>query len=110
MTGFEMAERIRRLRALGVPDNREQVGLKMKIALPFAHLVVIALGIPFAMGSSHKSRLQTFGYALAVVFLYWGTVSTCESLGEQGHMTAWIAAWTANFVFSGLAFVLLQRV
>ncbi len=110
MTGKEIADRIRRLRSLGVVANHEQVALHMKIALPFAHLVVIALGIPFALRSNRTGKLQTFGYALGMAFLYWGTLSTCQSLGEQGHLSAWLAAWTANFLFSGIAFLLLMRV
>ena len=101
MTGWEIQDRINRLRELGVPTNKEEVALQMKIALPFAHLMVIALGIPFALRSGRKGRVQTFGYALGVTFFYWGTSSICQSFGEQGHMPAWLAAWTANFIFSG---------
>ena len=110
MTAREIILRIQRLRDLGVPVNREEVALQMKIALPFAHLVVIALGIPFALRGHNKGKVQTFGYALGVAFIYWGTVSACQSLGEQGHVPAWVAAWIANFLFSGIAFGLLWQV
>src|SRR4029077_16165465 len=86
MTGQEILRQIRRVRALGVPINRESMSLHMKIALPFAHLVVIALGIPFALRSTHKGRIQTFGYALGMAFLYWGLMSTCQSFGEHGTL------------------------
>jgi lipopolysaccharide export system permease protein len=95
---------------LGVPTNQEEVALQMKIALPFAHLVVIALGIPFALKSSRKGKIQTFGYALMVAFIYWGTASVCQSIGEQGHIPAWLAAWTSNFMFTAIGLVLLRRV
>jgi lipopolysaccharide export system permease protein len=110
MTAKEIIGRIKRLRELGVPISREQVALQMKIALPFAHLIVIAIGIPFALASRNKSRIQTFGYALVVVFMYWGLSSAFQSFGEQGHIPAWIAGWTANFLFTGLAYGLLRRV
>jgi lipopolysaccharide export system permease protein len=110
MTGPEIVRRIHRLRSLGVPENRESVALQMKMALPFAHLVVIALGIPFALGSGRKGKVQTFGYALVIVFIYWGTVSMGQSFGVQGHLPAWLAAWMANILFGGIAFWLLRRV
>jgi lipopolysaccharide export system permease protein len=110
MTAIETLKRIKRLRTLGVPTGREEVALQTKLALPFAHLVVIALGIPFALRSGHKGKVQTFGYALVVAFLYWGTVSIGQSLGEQGHLPPWFAVWMANFIFAGVAFVLLRKV
>jgi lipopolysaccharide export system permease protein len=110
MTGRDICERIRRLRTLGVPTNKERVALNLKIALPFAHLIMIALGIPFALQSGHKGRVQTIAYALAVAFLFWGTVSVCQSLGEQGRMLAWLAAWTPNLLFGSLAAVRLRAI
>jgi len=37
-------------------------------------------------------------------------MSVCQSLGEQGHIPAWLAAWMANIFFGGLAVGLLQGV
>lgn len=110
MTASEIVARLRRLRGLGVPAGREEMALQMKIALPFAHWVVIVLGIPFALRSSRKGKLQTFGYALGVAFLYWGTVSVCQSFGEQGHLPAWLAAWLPNVLFIGVGSRLMRKV
>jgi lipopolysaccharide export system permease protein len=110
MTAKEIQRQIRRQRGLGVPTNRAEVALHMKIALPFAHWVVIALGLPFALGNSHKGKIQTFGYALTVAFIYWGTTSVCQSFGEQGNLPAWMAAWVSNVLFTGVALFLLRKV
>jgi lipopolysaccharide export system permease protein len=109
MTAGQIVNRIKRLKELGVPVNREEVALQMKIALPFAHVVVIALAIPFALRSNQQSKVQTFGYALVMAFLYWGAVSVFQSVGEQGHLPAWLAAWSSNFIFAGVAFGLFQK-
>lgn len=103
MTGREILRRIRKLQQIGAPRDREEVAFQMKLALPFANLLVIALAIPFALRSGRKGRTQTFTYALAVTFFYWGFISICQSLGEQGRIPAWMAAWTANVVFTGFA-------
>jgi lipopolysaccharide export system permease protein len=110
MTGKDMAARIRRLRLLGVPSSREEVALQSRIALPFAHLVVITLGIPFALKSARKGKLQTFGYALGVAFMYWGSVSIAQSFGEQGYVPAWVAAWVPNFLFLGIGTWLMRKI
>ncbi len=110
MTGKEVVARIKRLRGLGVPVSKEQVALQTKVALPFAHLVVITLGIPFALRSARQGKLQTFGYALGVAFMYWGSVSIGQSFGEQGYLPAWLAAWLPNFLFLGVGTWLMRKV
>lgn len=99
MTGGEMVRRMRRLRLLGAPIHRERVALHMRIALPFANIIVIAIGIPFALRSHQKSRTQTFTYAILIAFLFWGFASVFKSLGEQNRLPAWMAAWAANGIF-----------
>jgi len=105
MTGREIVRRIRRLRLLGAPVHKEEVALDMRIALPFANLIVILIAIPFAMSSNQKTqnRTQTFSYAFALAFLFWGFTSICQSFGEQGRIPAWVAAWMSNGVFGLIA-------
>lgn len=103
MMAHEIVERVKRLRMLGVATYKEQVALHMRVALPFAHLIVMAIGIPFALRSGSHGRTQNFSYALGIAFLYWGATSVCQSFGEQGRMPAWLSAWTSNFIFTGLA-------
>jgi lipopolysaccharide export system permease protein len=103
MTGGEMVRRMKRLRTLGAPTTHERTALHMRIALPFANMVVIAIAIPFAMRSRNQSRTQTFSYALATAFLFWGVTSMFQSLGEQGRLPAWIAAWMSTVIFGTIA-------
>ncbi len=103
MTWKELLERRNRLRVRGAPSNREHVAFHMRFALPFANLIVLALAIPYALRSGVQARTQNFTYAIGLAFLYWGTVSFAQSLGEQGTVPAWVAAWMANFLFGGLA-------
>ncbi|MFA5974874.1 MAG: LptF/LptG family permease [Elusimicrobiota bacterium] len=109
MTGREILRRIKRLRTLGASTYKERVALHLRLALPFANVVVIALGIPFAIRQGHKGRTQTFSYALGLAFLYWGMTSICQSFGEQGRIPPWIAAWASNISFSALALGLLRK-
>jgi lipopolysaccharide export system permease protein len=109
LTQTELKRRIGHLRELGIPSFKEQVGLHLKYALPFANVVVILLGIPFAIKTAQKGRVQTIAYAMGTTFLYWGMVSACQSLGEQGHLPGWISAWMANFIFAGLAVWMLRK-
>jgi lipopolysaccharide export system permease protein len=112
MTGREIVRRIERLQRLGAPSARERVALQLKASLPFANIIVIALAIPFAVKSGMRGsqgRTQTFAYALSLAFLYWGLTSVCQSFGEHGRMPPWLAAWTSNFLFGGLAIWRLRQ-
>ncbi|HVO33878.1 MAG TPA: LptF/LptG family permease, partial [Elusimicrobiota bacterium] len=110
MTGREILMRIDRLRRLGVATFKEQVAFHMRLALPWANVVVVLLGIPFALRSGRHGRPQTFAYALGVAFFYWGLTSVCQSFGEAGRMPAWMAAWMANAGFSVIGIGLLRQV
>jgi lipopolysaccharide export LptBFGC system permease protein LptF len=109
MTHRELEQRIRHLHELGIPSFKEQVALHTQFALPFANVVVILLGIPFALKSLEKGSVQAISYACGATFFYWGTVSVFQSLGEQGHLLAWASAWAPNCIFGTLAVWLLQR-
>ncbi len=110
MTGRELVERTERLKRLGAPTDKERVAWHMRLALPFANVIVIALAIPYALRSGAHGRTQNFSYALALAFFYWGVTSVCQSYGEQGQMPAWLSAWMSNFVFAGVAGWRLLRV
>jgi len=109
MTGRELLQRTERLRTMGAPTYKERVAWHMRMALPFANVIVIVLAIPYALKSAGHARAQNFSYALALAFLYWGVTSICQSFGEQGQMPAWLSAWIANFLFFALALWKLAR-
>ena len=107
MTHRQIVQRIRHLQEIGVPSSKEQVALHLQYALPFANVVVILLGIPFALSSRKKGNVQAISYAFGAMFLYWGAVSVFQSFGERGHIPAWVSAWSANFIFGAAAVWLL---
>ena len=109
MTWRELLERTQRLQRLGAFTYKERVAWHMRLALPFANMIVIALAIPYALKSGAHGRAQNFSYALGLAFLYWGVTSICQSFGEHGQMPAWLAAWMSNLIFFTFASVRLAR-
>ncbi len=110
MTWKELLERADRLQHRGAPTHKEWVAWHMRMALPFANVIVVALAIPYALRSGVQGRTQNFSYALGLAFFYWGVTSICQSFGEQGQMPAWLSAWMSNFVFTGVAVWRLAQV
>jgi lipopolysaccharide export system permease protein len=99
MTGRELLKRAERLKIRGAPVHEERVAYHMRLALPFANIVVVLLAIPFALRSGVQARTQNFTYAMVLAFLYWGSASFFRSVGEQGRIMPWVAAWMSNAIF-----------
>ena len=102
---------IKHLQKLGIPNTSERVQLQLKIAFPFANLIILLIGIPFALWSVKGSgKLVSFGIALAVAFSYWGMISIGQSLGNARILPPVLAAWFANIIFGTAGFILFKKI
>jgi len=99
-TAAELRHYIQRLKDDGFDATRYQVDLRAKEALSFANMIMILLGIPFALKDSRSAGIA-WGVAisLGVALLYWIVFSMGLSLGRLMIFPPWIAAWSANFLF-----------
>jgi lipopolysaccharide export system permease protein len=52
---------------------------------------------------------RDLGLCLAITFFYWMFYSIGLSLGTNGALPPWVAAWLPSVVFAALAIVLLAR-
>jgi len=96
-----LAEQSRNLAAKGVNTNDSQVDLAVKLALPFASLVMSLIAIPLASRHSRQSSAAAnVGIALVVGFSYWVVLALTTSLGKGEILPPAVAAWTANGLFA----------
>ena len=71
-----------------------------KIASPFAALIMVLLGIPFALRNSRSGGIAMgIGASVAIGFAYFVVNAVLLSYGRSGVLTPIIAAWGANFLF-----------
>ena len=70
-----------------------------KFAFPFAPLVMVLLGLPFAFKVGRRGSLYGVGVALLLVLVYWATLATFNALGLERILDPVIAAWTPNILF-----------
>jgi len=90
--------------------NRLRVDLHQKFALPAANIVIILLGLPFALMTGRR-KAQTFtslAIACAIGFLYYVMNAVGLALGKGGFLPPFFAAWLAPFLFSALAFLIIK--
>ncbi len=105
----ELKDYIIRLRKNGLPANREQVELALKFSYPFANLVTLLIGIPFALWTKQSSKVMNFGTGMAIAFIFWGTIEIGHALGENKVLTPVLAAWLSNLMFSSIGVWLLVK-
>jgi lipopolysaccharide export system permease protein len=73
----------------------------MKLALPWANLIVLILGIPFAFQKS-GGKVKAVGFALGVAFFYFGLMQVGRAVGQKTWCAPWLGAWMTNLVFLGV--------
>ena len=103
MSFRDLSEQIEDLSAKGIDTNDARVDLWLKLALPFASLVMALVGIPLASSYSRQSSTAaSVGAALVVGFSYWVVLALTASLGKVELLSPPVAAWTANVLFAAV--------
>ncbi len=97
---------------LGVETRAQQVDLQMKLAYPFASLIVVLFGVAIVGSAAHAGRgsgTVGFGVALFLTILFWGFLRVGQGIGYGGGLSPVLAAWLSNAVFGLGALALLSR-
>ena len=90
--------------------SRWLVDLYGKISFPFASVVVVLFGIPFASVKRRSGPGIEFGIAIAVTFLYMAFLQVSQAFGYNGDLDPLLTAWLANIVFLAAGMYNLWRV
>lgn len=98
---------VEQLTRKGIDASSYLVALHLKLALPFASLVLALIGIPIAgRARRHPSIALIVGVGMAVGFCYWVVLALSNSLGLSGALPPILAAWSANLLFALIALAL----
>ncbi len=93
----EYAENLRRG---GYQAYRYLTLMHTKIASPFAALIMVLLGIPFALRNSRSGGIAMgIGTSIGIGFAYFVVNAVLLSYGRSGVLTPVVAAWGANVLF-----------
>jgi len=98
----EYAENLRRG---GYQAYRYLTLMHTKIASPFAALIMVLLGIPFALRNSRSGGIAMgIGASIGIGFAYFVVNAILLSYGRSGVLPPVVAAWGANalFMLSGI--------
>jgi lipopolysaccharide export system permease protein len=108
---FELRRYVKKIKSEGYTVSRYLVDLHGKIAFPLVCLILIPIGMSFSVRSERSGGvMQSVGLGILIGFSYWIVHAFCMSLGRSGILPAWLSAWSANLLFSGLAAYLFSRI
>ncbi|NTV08578.1 MAG: YjgP/YjgQ family permease, partial [Chlorobium limicola] len=89
--------------------DRARVKLHAKTALPLASLVIIFIGVPLSTVKKRSGLAAEIAIALFIGFLFLGMQKTVASLGYNGIIEPWIAAWLPIILFLGAGALLYKK-
>ena len=95
----ELRERISKMKKGSVSYNIYTVELHKKIAVPFACILFVFLGTPFAIGRGRKGKGLGLGIGVLIIFLYYIFLLSLERIGKSGIIEPAIAVWIPNILF-----------
>ncbi len=109
--GFkELYYYIQRMKRAGADTKNYEVKLHSRLSLSFMPVVMCFLAVPFSVSTRREGGFaKDLGLCLAVTFFYWLFYSIGLSLGANGSLPPWLAAWLPSSVFVALAAALITR-
>lgn len=99
MNFHELATFIENQKKAGQDVARWTVDFHSKIAFPFASLIVVFFGVPFATHQRKRGAALEFGVSVAVTFIYLAFSEVSKVYGYNGDLHPILTAWLANIVF-----------
>lgn len=109
MSSTELSREIKALRGSGEDTRQFEMVLQMKYAMPVACLVSILIALPLAVRFGKRGREVAAMLALIVLLVYWLAITAFNSLGKNGAIPPFIAAWLPNLFMGGVGAALLWK-
>jgi lipopolysaccharide export system permease protein len=100
-TFFDLQKQISDMKSKGIDTTSYEVDLQSKVAFPLISPLMILIAIPFALRRHMSGGMaMSFGVAMIIGFGYWVLSAFCISLGHNGALPPWTAAWVPNAIFA----------
>ncbi|MFA4916215.1 MAG: LPS export ABC transporter permease LptG [Syntrophales bacterium] len=108
---LELKKYIRRIQSEGYDATRYRVDMHGKIAFSFVSIILVLIGISFALKPERSGgALQGIGAGIAIGFSYWIVHAFAMSIGYSEVIPPLLSAWLANIIFGSAAVIMFARV
>jgi lipopolysaccharide export system permease protein len=109
MDYFTLKEFIESQERAGQDVARWQVDHYSKISFPFASVIVVLFGVPFASVKRRGGVGVQLGISLLISFVYLIFMKVSQVFGYNGDIHPLLTAWLANIIFlAGAVWVILR--
>ncbi len=103
MSYSELHHYIDRIQAAGYDATRYRVDLYSKYSYPLLNLIMVLIGVPFALKTGRSGGLAlSIGVSVLIGFAYGVTFYIFLSFGKSGVLPPLLSSWTPTLLF-GLA-------
>ena len=103
MSYTELRTYIQRIQSAGYDSTRYLVELYAKLSYPFLNLIMILIGVPFALKTGRSGGVAlSIGVSVLIGFAYGITFYVFLSFGKSGVLSPFLSAWIPTILF-GLA-------
>ena len=103
MSYTELRIYIQKIQSAGYDATRYLVDLYAKYSFPFLNLIMVLIGVPFALKTSRSGGVAlSIGASVLIGFTYGITFYVFLSFGRSGMLSPFLSAWTPTLLF-GLA-------
>ncbi len=100
MSYSELHTYIQKIREGGYDATRYLVDLYSKLSYPFLNLVMVLIGIPFALKTGRSGGIAlSIGISVMIGFIYGITFYVFLSFGRSGILPPILSAWSPTFLF-----------
>jgi lipopolysaccharide export system permease protein len=99
MDYFTLQQFIRNQQRAGQDVSQWQVDFYSKTSFPFASVIVVLFGVPFASVRRRGGVGVQLGISLLICFIYLIFMKVSQVFGYNGDINPLLTAWLANIVF-----------
>jgi lipopolysaccharide export system permease protein len=100
MSYTELRNYIQRIQVSGYDSTRYLVDLYSKLSYPFLNLIMVLIGVPFALKTGRSGGVAlSVGISVMIGFAYGVTFYVFLSFGKSGVLPPLLAAWTPTLLF-----------
>ena len=98
MSFAKIKEKIKDMKAKGLPTHGPEVELSKKFSIPFTCLLFAFLGAPLGIKSSRSGKSGSFGITVVVIMIYYIGLIMTQNLGRIGKIHAYTSVWIPNII------------
>ena len=110
MHASELLEKAILYKQSSINDPVYAVFYHSKFADPFISFILVLLAVPLAMLTGKNARWLGLVLCFLVIMGYYALQVVCRTMGVNGLIAPWMAAWTPHILFFGVGVFLLATI